>query len=131
MRLMIECIAMAYIRPLGVMVSYLTLQRHGCHEVLSALSCSPSRSFTYSFLYVQLTQVLANVLNLNVLSNPSPLAVNAHLPPAEVSSGARLALRVSSSEPLEKFGSIADEKRVALPMSRTRKIDLGNITQET
>lgn len=53
-----------------------------------------------------LTQVLVNVLNLNVRSIASPLEARVHLPPFVDNRGLTACLRESTSDPLEKAGSI-------------------------
>ena len=55
------------------------------------------------------THVFANVLNLNVLSNPSPFSVSIHRPPPEVKSRANVFPAVSESEPAEKRGDATEE----------------------
>jgi hypothetical protein len=59
-----------------------------------------------------LTQVLPNVLNLKLLSSPSPLFVRVHLPPcAGVISGLRAATAVVESVPDENRGGRGIEEK--------------------
>ena len=60
----------------------------------------------------KLTQVLPNVLNLKLLSRPSPLFVSVHLPPcAGVISGLRAANAVFESVPDENRGGRGMEEK--------------------
>lgn len=107
----------SYIRPLWMVLLELTLESHSCHKVLSQrrqrrnLTCKTYPSFLPSFrqlgnILEGRTHVLAKVLNLKVLSRPSPVDDIAHRPPEVESIPDKASSKASSSEPGENFGRV-------------------------
>jgi len=117
----------SYIGPFRVVLLELALESHSRHEILgqdvSKEAYHTKQAFELEQLGIMLrgpTQVLAKVLNLKLLSRPSPVDDRAHRPPEVESIPDNASSKASSSEPGENLGRVI--------VDFARKTNMGRLT---